>query len=76
MDIIQYIIEIYGGYNLQNRETRVAPVIMAIQESMQLCFELAQYQQPLKAIFIRDDGEKLEYKNRPYLEMEKSKGGT
>jgi len=75
LELVQFLIEIYIGNDLASRQSIILPVIMAIQQCVQVCLGVKDEQQPIMARFVKQDGEILEYKNNSYIRFEEDKNG-
>ena len=70
MDLIQFILEVYVGNSLSNRQQLFMPTIMAIQQAIEICVNASESQEPLKVVFTNSDNEKIEYKNNAFIKIE------
>ena len=75
MELVQFLVEVYIGKDLMSRQSLILPVIMAIQQCVQVCMGIKDEQQPIMVRFVKQDGEVLEYKNNPYLRFEGDENG-
>lgn len=70
MELIQFIIEIYLGKDLVNRQKMILPFVLAVQQCTDLCKQIYEERNPLRAVFINSAGETLEYKNPAFNKFE------
>lgn len=70
MNITQFIVEIYIGNALSNRQQLILPVIVAIQQAIGLCQQISNELQPMRVVFVNEYGETIEYKNPAFLKFE------
>ena len=69
MGIIEFYVDIYVGKSLTDRKRFVLPIMMAILQSVDMCQQLSNEKNPIKAIFYCE-GDSLEYKNKAYEKFE------
>lgn len=70
MDLVQFILEVYVGNSLSNRQQLFMPTIMAIQQAIEICTNASESQEPLKVVFTNSNNEKIEYKNNAFIKFE------
>lgn len=67
---MQFLIEIYVGNQISERKAFILPVFIAVQQAIDICMKISQDKQPIKVVFINDDGSKLEYRNPEFIKFE------
>lgn len=70
MGITQFLLEVYIGNALSNRQHLVLPVIMAIQQAVELCYQIHNETQPMKLVFTNEYGDIIEYRNPAFIKFE------
>ena len=70
MDLVQFILEIYVGNCIANKQQLFMPSIMAIQQAIQVCVEASQSEEPIRVVFTNNENEKIEYKNNAFIKFE------
>ena len=70
MDLTQIMVEIYVGNSLSGRQTLFMPVIMAVQQAVEICLSVYEAKEPIKVVFTNGDNDKIEYKNNAYIKFE------
>lgn len=71
MNITQFLVEIYIGNALVGRQEMILPIIVAIQQCVDICKQAYQDSQPIMIVFTNENLERLEYKNPSYIRFEK-----
>ena len=70
LNFVQFLLEFYVGNDLTSRQNMALPFVLAIEQAKQICMELSKEEQPIKAVFINEFGDRLEYKNNSYIKFE------
>ena len=71
MNITQFLVEVYIGNALVGRQEMILPIIVAIQQCVDICKQAYQDSQPTMIVFANENLERLEYKNPSYIRFEK-----
>lgn len=73
MGLVQLIVQIYGIHGLEKYESYTMPYLMARMEFMNIVDAVASVQQPLKAVFLNEKGDFIEFQNKSYIDYFKGK---